>query len=367
MPGPAKPALAIAVLVGSWFCAVGALAQERTLYLGGALGQSKFKEWCDTSGAPAGFALITCDDKDSAWKLVGGYRINRHLAIEATYIDWGEVSGLVQFMGQRDVSADQQSKGLAAVGSVDLTRQLSVFGKLGRLWTDQKLVTATSSATTGREETETEWHYGVGLKYALTKNWAARAEWENTEKLKVRMLSLGVEYAIAPVLIPDSISYAGLYMGGSIGQMKAEGDCPSGFACDLKDTGWKIFGGYRPHRNLAIEATYANWGEITLSTQAGSVTVSGTGTISSWGAAAVGLIGEERFSLFAKAGILVTEKEVEASGGGISTSEVNDGAEFHWGLGAIFKIGRNVGLRAEWEELAKSEVRFLSLGVQYSF
>jgi OOP family OmpA-OmpF porin len=343
-------------------------AEERGLYVGGALGQSKFREWCDTSGAPAGFSLVSCEDKDSTWKVLGGYRVNRHLAIEATYIDWGTVSGQVQFMGPRDVSAEQQSMGLAAVGAVPITRQFSIFGKLGLLLTDQQTrsATATSSATTDRDERE--WHYGIGVKYALTRHWAVRAEWENTEALEVRMLSVGVEYSFAPALILDSVSYAGFYVGGSVGQMEAGADCPSGFSCDLKDTGWKIFGGYQAHRNLAVEVTYGNWGEITLSTQAAGVPVTGTGRISSWGAAALGLLPVRTpVSLFGKAGVLVTEQKVEAQGGGISTAQVSDGAEFHWGLGVIVDIARNFGLRAEWERLHKSELDFLSLGLQYRF
>ena len=66
------------------------------------------------------------------------------------------------------------------------------------------------------------------------------------------MLSLGVEYSFAPALIPPSVSYSGLYVGGALGQMEVSEDCPSGFSCDLKDIGWKVFGGYRAHRNLAV-------------------------------------------------------------------------------------------------------------------
>ena len=41
---------------------------------------------------------------------------------------------------------------------------------------------------------DTEFHYGVGVKYAFTGNWAVRGEWEKTDKLKVELLSIGVEY-----------------------------------------------------------------------------------------------------------------------------------------------------------------------------
>ena len=65
----------------------------------------------------------------------------------------------------------------------------------------------------------------------------------------------------------------GWYVGGSIGQAEADGTCPAGFTCDFKDTDWKIFGGYRINRNFAVEAFYADHGEISVRT--GGVSVDG--------------------------------------------------------------------------------------------
>ena len=335
-------------------------AEERCAYVGGMFGKSKFKDWCNTSGAPAGFQLLSCDDSDTAAKVFGGWRFNRFFALEASYIDWGEVSGTVSIGGAPSgVASEQQSMGLAAVGNLPLTRQISLFGKVGRLRTEQEIRSPGS-----RSVTESEWHYGLGFRYAATRNLAVRGEWERTEKLEVSMLSLGVEYSFAPVLIPPSVSYSGLYIGGALGQMEVSEGCPSGFSCDLKDIGWKVFGGYRAHRNLAAEVTYANWGEISLSTSAAR----GTGALKSWGVAALGLVGAgERISLFAKAGVVVTQLEICAAGAAIQSRDCEDGGEFHWGLGALFSVRPNVALRAEWERLQKTELDFLSVGVQYSF
>ncbi len=334
--------------------------EERGAYVGGTFGKSKFKDWCNISGAPAGFQLLSCDDSDTAAKIFGGWRFSRFFALEASYIDWGEVSGTVSSGGApSNVSSEQQSMGLAAVGNLPLTQQLSVFGKLGRLRTEQEIRSPAS-----RSETESEWHYGLGFRYAATRNLAVRGEWERSEKLEVSMLSLGVEYSFAPILMPASVRYSGLYVGGTLGQMEASDDCPSGFSCDLKDIGWKIFGGYRAHRNLAVEVTYGSWGELTFISPGDR----GTGAVKSWGVAALGLIGAaERVSLFAKGGVVVTQREIGVSGGTIQSRDTADGGEFHWGLGALFSVKPNVALRAEWERLQKTELDFLSLGVQYSF
>jgi OOP family OmpA-OmpF porin len=155
------------------------------------------------------------------------------------------------------------------------------------------------------------------------------------------------------------------YVGGSLGQMEAKGSCPAGFTCDFKDNSWKVFGGYQLNRNFAIEGTYLDGGKISVST--GGVT--GTGEISSWGVAALGILplGGDQFSLFGKAGLMVTKQKFSASGGGITSTGVEDGSEVNWGVGGTFNFNRNLGLRAEWERLDKSEVDIVTIGIQYKF
>ena len=166
----------------------GVLAQAGP-YLGGALGQSKFKEWC--TGETATIRFTGCDDGDTSWKLFGGYRFNRYVGVEASYIDWGEVTASVN-TGAR-VAAKQQSYGLAAVGTIPFGERFELFGKAGFLQTEQETRRITPRPST-LDRDETELHYGLGVKYAFTRNWAVRGEWENTDKLKVELLSIGVEY-----------------------------------------------------------------------------------------------------------------------------------------------------------------------------
>jgi OOP family OmpA-OmpF porin len=156
----------------------------------------------------------------------------------------------------------------------------------------------------------------------------------------------------------------GWYLGGSLGQMEADGDCPGIFTCDRKDSAWKLFGGYRINRNLAAEAFYGNWGEISVSSGA----VRATGEISSWGLAGLGILPiGERFALFGKLGYAQTEQEVSATGPGVTLSNSDDGGEAIFGFGATWNFTRNLGLRAEWERLEKSEVDIMSIGLQYRF
>ncbi len=156
----------------------------------------------------------------------------------------------------------------------------------------------------------------------------------------------------------------GFYVGGSVGQVEAEGSCPAGFSCDFKDTGWKFFAGYRVNRHLAVEGSYMKLGEFRASSGGVSATVEGE----SWGVAAMGLLPVgSSFTLFAKAGVAQTEAEARAVGPGGSAFGRGDQTELHYGFGAMYDITRNFSVRGEWERLDDSEVDMISIGVQYRF
>jgi OmpA-OmpF porin, OOP family len=167
-----------------------AQAQDGGFYLGGAFGQSKFQEWCDTGGSPV--TLASCKDTDTAWKVLGGYRLNRYFAAEGTYVDWGEVTASTPSGAQ--ALARQHSYGLAAVGTLPLGERFELFGKAGFLMTEQETESRNVASPRTVNRDESELHYGLGGRYAFTRNWVLRGEWENTDKLKVELLSIGVEY-----------------------------------------------------------------------------------------------------------------------------------------------------------------------------
>lgn len=172
-----------------------AIAQspDAGFYLGGAFGQSKLEEWC--TGASATAFFNSCEDTDIGWKVLGGYRFNRYVAAEASYNNWGEVTANVTVSGVvNDVAAEQHSYGLAVVGTLPLGPGFELFGKAGFLRTEQETRRDRQNLSSTVNRHETELHYGLGAKYAFTKNWALRGEWEKTEKLKLEMLSIGVEY-----------------------------------------------------------------------------------------------------------------------------------------------------------------------------
>ena len=160
----------------------------------------------------------------------------------------------------------------------------------------------------------------------------------------------------------------GWYVGGSLGKTEDKESCPT-TSCDLKDSGWKIFGGMRLNRNFAVEGAYTDFGSFkatgTLSGVPVNVTVKGT----SWSASGVGLLplAEDRFTLFGKAGLSYTTVKSNGTAGSFSSAGTEHETELLWGLGAMYNFTRSLGVRAEWERLQKSDVNMMSLGVQYRF
>ena len=164
--------------VSALFFAGAAAAQQPSLssvYVGGTIGQAEYK---DGGGG---------DDKDTAWRILGGYQFNRHFAAELGYHNLGEASAAG---GALEGTAWE----LVGIGAYPLVDKLSVYGKLG--------VYRGELEAPGAEETNTDLTFGVGLQYDLLKNVGVRGEWQRYSKMgggniaetDVDVLSVGVVY-----------------------------------------------------------------------------------------------------------------------------------------------------------------------------
>jgi OOP family OmpA-OmpF porin len=168
-----KALMAAAFISGAVLISIPATAQDAGFYVGGALGQSRLSGACD--GLP-----VACDEKDTAWKLFGGYQFNKYFGLEAGYADLGKASAAGVIAGTA-VSAEVKAKGweFLGVGTLPFTDKLSGYAKLGLVKWDvdafasAALVGAVSSSDSGTSAT-----YGLGLKYDFTKNVGARMEWQ---------------------------------------------------------------------------------------------------------------------------------------------------------------------------------------------
>src|SRR5262245_43570426 len=115
-----------------------AFAQDAGLYLGAALGQSSYREACADFGRAAGAAgtSFNCQREDTAGKVFGGWRFNRYLAAEISYLDYGVAKATSVVPGvQASATTKVKAAGLSALGSVPLGERLALLGRLGLLET----------------------------------------------------------------------------------------------------------------------------------------------------------------------------------------------------------------------------------------
>lgn len=124
-----------------------------------------------------------------AWKFYGGYEINKHFAVEGGYLalqdEYANVTTTAPVAGTSRLSLQSETWMLAAKGAFPVTRNLSLFAKLGANFWDQKLITTnttsftpTQGAQSSVSDSGTGLYYGVGANYDMGDYFSLRAEWE---------------------------------------------------------------------------------------------------------------------------------------------------------------------------------------------
>jgi len=189
MKSKAKKGLAILGLASAMALTGPAFAQDSGFYAGLHIGQSSADDACDgISGAG-----VSCDDKDTAWKILGGYQFNRHLAVEIGYTDLGEVSASGP---GGSASVESTAFEVVAVGIFPIADKFSIYGKLGMYRGD----TEATAPGVSESETNNDLTFGFGVRYDFTKNLGVRAEWQkysdvgggNIGESDVDVISVGV-------------------------------------------------------------------------------------------------------------------------------------------------------------------------------
>jgi OmpA-OmpF porin, OOP family len=141
-------------------------------YIGADAGQAKFKSAC------GGFS--GCDDKDTAWRLYGGYQINRNFAAEVGYTDLGSTTASSPGASAR---ADAHAWELTGIGAIPITGGLSAYGKLGGYYGKVETVATAGALSSSASETNTGLTYGLGAQYDFTRSLGVRAQWQRYDNV----------------------------------------------------------------------------------------------------------------------------------------------------------------------------------------
>ena len=210
-----------------------AVADDDTYWYGGLnIGQSRARidagrikaQLLENSLATSSIAN---DERDTAYKLFGGYQFNKNFALEGGYFDLGQFGYTATTVPAGTLDGRIKLKGLNldAVGILPLAGKFSAFGRLGLNYAQAKdNFTATGAVPVpmnpNPSKSQTNYKAGLGLQYDLTKSLGMRVEAERYRindavgsKGDINMYSLGLVYrfaekAPAPVQqarIPDPV------------------------------------------------------------------------------------------------------------------------------------------------------------------
>lgn len=180
-------------------------------YVGGNIGRSSasFDRPANLNAfVGPGFSVnaSTENNRDTAYKLYGGYRFHRNFAVEAGWFDLGHFEYIYNTTPAGSLNGNLGVRGLNLdlVGIVPVSDRFSVFGRVGAAYSHSR----TGFGRTGgvplaavRRDKDTDLKLGIGLQYAFSDNLSVRAELERyrvNDTLRSRghvdMASVGLVY-----------------------------------------------------------------------------------------------------------------------------------------------------------------------------
>lgn len=189
-----------------------AAADDAAWYAGASLGQSKAN--IDNAGISRGLlgggfttTAINADDRDTGYKLFGGYQFNKNFALEAGYFDLGSFGFAATTVPAGTLNGNIKLKGLNldAVGMLPLTERWSAMGRVGVNYAEASdSFTGTGAVNVlnpNPGKREANYKVGLGVQYAVTDSLSIRGEAERYRindaagsRGDIDLVSLGLVY-----------------------------------------------------------------------------------------------------------------------------------------------------------------------------
>jgi hypothetical protein len=157
---------------------------------------------------------IAVDDGDLAWSFGLGYRINRYLAGELEYIDFGTTDVVEHYTVSnvpfpfpteftQDYSSSVSGPALSLLGTLPVGDRFEVFLRGGALFASREF--DLRSGALEENFSSTVWLVGAGVTWSLSQRWGIRAEYQQTGKLsgtfvsgetRLQRMSLNVQFKL---------------------------------------------------------------------------------------------------------------------------------------------------------------------------
>jgi len=161
-----------------------ASASDTGFYLGAGLGRSSidFEKFYPEIGHDfdnTGSGYQTQDN--SGYKVFGGYRFLKFLAVEAGYTNLGSPQAWETVVQEHPERAEVSVKGwdAFAVGILPLGKVVDIFGKIGMMSWDTNITSVQDAEVIYSESTTgTDAAYGIGIGFWVGKNVTLRGESE---------------------------------------------------------------------------------------------------------------------------------------------------------------------------------------------
>lgn len=175
-----RPTLQLMCLAGlSTFLAAPAFAQDTSHYYGGvSVGQSRTQTDAAglTSGLLPGVGVLnsTTDEKDTAYKLFGGYQFNRNIALEGGYFNLGKNSFSANTVPAGTLAGESKVHGLNLdlVGTLPFTERFSALARVGvqHAWSESTAsgTGAAAGVSPSSKRDDSGVKVGFGLQYEMS-------------------------------------------------------------------------------------------------------------------------------------------------------------------------------------------------------
>lgn len=183
----------VAAALAGALLAIPFAAQAQSAYVGLGVGQSKF------SLDDGSFSAVSRDEKDTAYKIFGGYQFTKNWGVEVGYADLGKLRNVYNVSGT-DITLDGKSQVfyVAGTGTLPLSDQFSLFAKLGATSARTSANASAPGVSISDNGNKSSYVAGLGAEYSFTKNIGLALEYEDFGKIaddaKANLWSLSLRY-----------------------------------------------------------------------------------------------------------------------------------------------------------------------------
>lgn len=178
--------------------------------------------------------------------------------------------------------------------------------------------------------------------------------------------------------VGSALGEFGIYAGVSVGSAMYDLDRLYGVpGVDDKDSGFKGYLGISVTKNIDVEFSYMDLGDISASGTVGGVASRANADMNVFSLAGVlNFPISNQFTLFGKLGAYHSDVDSEANVQNVSYQASDNEYSYTVGVGAKYAFNKNLGARLEWEHFNKVgfsgttgdfDVDFVSLGIFYKF